>query len=342
MRLLVVTQAVDTQDPVLGFFCRWIEEFAKKAVYIEVICLKEGAHMLPSNVRVHSLGKEKGFSRVRYVINFYRYVWQLRHDYDTVFVHMNEEYVLLGSLVWKLLNKKILLWRNHAKGSFWTRMSVVLADTVFCTSPQAYVARYTKAKCMPVGIDTDIFKPDIHVRKRPHSILFLGRIAPVKNIDVFVDALNELQKNDVEFVVTIAGEALERDRRYEKTVLDKVATYGLSDKIACVGAVTQTQALALYREHEIYVNLTPSGSMDKTIFEAMACGIVVLISNEALRTFFHNDSFMTEITALAVADKLTGLLRWSRETKECEGAMCREKVKNAHTLSLLIDKIMLA
>lgn len=42
MRLLILTQAVDLDDPVLGFFHRWIVEFAKRFDTIEVICLKAG------------------------------------------------------------------------------------------------------------------------------------------------------------------------------------------------------------------------------------------------------------------------------------------------------------
>lgn len=61
MKLLIITQTVNTEDPVLGFFVRWIEEFAKHAETVEVICLKEGSHaFLPSNVRVYSLGKKRG------------------------------------------------------------------------------------------------------------------------------------------------------------------------------------------------------------------------------------------------------------------------------------------
>lgn len=29
MKLLIVTQVVDTEDPALGFFVRWIEELAR-------------------------------------------------------------------------------------------------------------------------------------------------------------------------------------------------------------------------------------------------------------------------------------------------------------------------
>ena len=39
-KLLIVTQAVDTEEPALGFFVRWIEELAKRVESVEVICLK--------------------------------------------------------------------------------------------------------------------------------------------------------------------------------------------------------------------------------------------------------------------------------------------------------------
>ena len=85
MRLLIVTQTVDSGDPILGFFHRWIEEFAKHTERIEVICLREGFHALPANVRVHSLGKERGAAgRATYALHFLSLVWRLRHDYDAL------------------------------------------------------------------------------------------------------------------------------------------------------------------------------------------------------------------------------------------------------------------
>jgi len=73
MKLLICTQMIDKNDPILGFFHRWVEEFAKHFEHIHVICLKEGQHTLPQNVTVHSLGKEGGESRIKYVIRFYRF-----------------------------------------------------------------------------------------------------------------------------------------------------------------------------------------------------------------------------------------------------------------------------
>ena len=85
---------------------------------------------MPANVSVYSLGKEGGVSRIAYVLNFYRYIWKLRNDYDAVFVHMNQEYVLLGWKFWWLLGKRVVLWRNHKKGSVFTRLAALLSRAV--------------------------------------------------------------------------------------------------------------------------------------------------------------------------------------------------------------------
>ena len=159
MRLLIVTQAVDLNDPILGFFHSWIEELAKRCESVHVICLKEGRHNLPANVRIHSLGKESGVSRLHYIWRFYKYIWVLRNEYDTVFVHMNQEYVLLGGKFWRLWRERIILWRNHKMGSIWTHIAGFFAHTVCYTSPSAYVASFKNAVHMPIGIDTDVFKP---------------------------------------------------------------------------------------------------------------------------------------------------------------------------------------
>jgi hypothetical protein len=117
MRLLLITQKVDRSDPVLGFFHRWIEKFSKYYESITVICLYKGEYNLPNNVRVLSLGKENGKSKIEYIINFYKYIYQEKDNYDKVFVHMNQEYILLAGIVWKIMKKDIFMWRNHNIGN---------------------------------------------------------------------------------------------------------------------------------------------------------------------------------------------------------------------------------
>jgi len=277
MNILIVTQKVDKNDPILGFFHRWLEEFAKHYEKITVICLEKGEYDLPENVKVLSLGKEMSRGtldirrHIQYLWRFYQYIWRERNNYDAVFVHMNQEYVLLAGDMWRLMGKKIFLWRNHAKGSWLTRLAVQISHKVFYTSPQSFTARFRKAVMMPVGIDTDFFKPDSSVMRTPNSVLFLGRISPVKKVLEFVDWVKTTQ-----YTATIAGPIM--DKEYGGKVLKK-----LSDKIKYVGPVTQGEALRLYQSHEFYANKTPAGSFDKTIIEALACGSKLIVDNPAVQ-----------------------------------------------------------
>ena len=223
------------------------------------------------------------------------------------------------------------MWRNHAKGSILTRMAVMMSHRVFCTSPQSYTAQFNKTKIMPVGIDTEFFKPDPSVRKKPNSILFLGRIAPVKNVDVFVESLNELQSQGIEFSVTMAGAALPQDSEYKRKVRARVAEYRLGDKVKFVGAVTQGKALRLYKEHELYVNLTPSGSMDKTIFEAMACGSTVVSSNKDILEAI-GDNEIKKDSGATVSTRIKAALEHHTDH--------REYVVKMHSLGKTVKKIL--
>ncbi|MEX0651985.1 MAG: glycosyltransferase family 4 protein [Candidatus Paceibacterota bacterium] len=322
MKLLIITQKVDKNDPVLGFFHRWVEVFAEKYESIIVICLEKGEYSLPKHVTVISLGKEEGVSRLVYILRFYRYIISYRNSYSAVFVHMNQEYILLGAMFWKMFKKGTILWRNHAQGNIMTRIAVWCSDIVLTTSPQSFTARFKKTKMMPVGIDTSLFEPNLEVHKKPQSILFLGRIAPVKNVDVFIEALKLLKNNGVVFTATIAGSSLPRDAEYEHMLRKKVELYQLNKEINFTGSVTQSEARTLYHEHEIYVNLTPSGSLDKTIFESLASGLVTVTANNFLKDVLPAGWFIGDIeSAQCIADVLKNVLvqESPRNIKDIEG-----------------------
>jgi len=65
--LLIVTQKMDKDDPILGFFNSWVKEFAKIVPFVTIICLKKGKSDLPDNTKVLSLGKEDGISKAKYI-----------------------------------------------------------------------------------------------------------------------------------------------------------------------------------------------------------------------------------------------------------------------------------
>ncbi len=339
MKLLIFTQALDRNDSTLSVYHDWILAIARKFEQVTVICLKKGDHDAPANVRVLSLGKEAGASRLRYVWNFYRYVVATRHSYDAVFVHMNQEYILLGGLLWKLFGKNIYMWRNHHAGNILTDIAAGFCKHVFCTSKFSYTAKYKKTIIMPVGIDTNIFKKIEGGNKVSKSILFLARIAPVKKPHVLVRALKVLADKGVVFTAEIYGDPLPKDTAYYNSLKQTVVNENLSDKVSFHAGVPNTQTVSVYNAHDIFVNLSSSGMYDKTIFEAMACETLVLASNKNLHGLIGEEYIFEEENAVVLADKLEHLLALSTAEKQTAGSVLRNVVVREHSLAGLADKL---
>lgn len=339
MKLLVFTQKVDLNDTVLSFFHRWIIELAEHFDQVTVICLYEGAHELPANVRVHSLGKDHGQSRFKYLVNFYRLIFKLRHEYDAVFVHMNQEYVLLGGIFWKIFGKKVYMWRNHYAGSLMTDLAASLCTKVFCTSKFSYTAKYKKTVLMPVGIDTELFSAQVDVVRRPNSILSLGRIAPSKKLEQLIEALGILKKERVDFNASIVGDALPADRPYFESLKSKVRDLGLDAAVSFKPGVPNDQTPAIYSAHGIFVNLSPSGMFDKTIFEAMSCGTLAISCNKNLIDKIVDDYLYMEDDVNELSAKIGNLLAISSEELKARGQSLQEFTEENHGLVKLGSRL---
>lgn len=326
MKLLIITQSVDMNDPVLGFFHNWLKKFSAKFDHITVVCLFTGEHNLPSNIKVLSLGKEDGSSKIKYTLRLFKYIWNERANYEKVFVHMNQEYVLLGKPLWYLLGKEIFFWRNHRQGNWLTRLAVYFSTKVFCTSPDSYTARFKKAILMPVGVDTDFFHPPHNNKREGGSVFMLGRISPVKRVDLFIEALIRLKNLGLDFKAYIIGSPdNEKDQVYAQKLHQMAIPILNSGHLIFLPAVNQEEARDFFQSKDVYVNLTPAGSMDKTIFEAMACEAVTVVDNSDNICRFEN--------------KLEQALNTVEETKANLRKSNREKVVAEHSLKLLVDKL---
>ncbi|MFA5736560.1 MAG: glycosyltransferase family 4 protein [Candidatus Paceibacterota bacterium] len=340
MKLLIITQKVDKNDPILGFFHGWLKEFAEHVKQMTIICLEKGEYDL-SGVKVLSLGKEEGQSKFKYIWRFYKYLWQERKNYDTVFVHMNQEYVLLAGCWWRLMGKKITMWRNHHAGNCLTNLAVALCHKIFCTSRYSYTAKFKKNILMPVGINLSFFNSlEKNNDFRLGKILFLARLAPVKKPDIFISALKLLAEDRVDFKVSFYGDYLPDNQIWAETLKQNVADSILVDNLTFYAGVTNHQAPKIYRSHEIFVNLSSSGMYDKTIFEAMACGCLVLVCNQNLigeiddRLIFEEDDFVD------LAKKLRELLGLAPAEKRKLVSELQDYVARHHGLKLLVEKLI--
>jgi len=345
MKILFITQKVDKNDDVLGAYHRWVEKMAERFERVSVICLYKGRVEMPGNVFIHSLGKEEGLSKLKYFCNFYKFLWLWRREYDSVLVHMNPVYVILGGLLWKITGKHIFMWYNHPKGNLMVRLGIILSDRVFCTSPFSFAGKFNKTAIVSVGVDINIFDKHRELSKLKNSILCLGRISVVKNIEILIRAAEILDSEGLDFVVNIVGGAVsESDKRYLSGISRMAKDLAGKGKIKFLAPVANNDTPKIYNENGIFVNLTPTGSFDKSIVEAMACGTPVLVSNKTLESFFSSDMIrlciFEENNPRDLANKISYLLSVSASFRDNLGENLREIAVRCHSLDNLMNEFL--
>ena len=289
MKLLLVTQIVDKDDPILGFMHRWIEEFSKHVESIEVICLKEGKHELPTNVKVYSLGKKQTtiiydsglLKRIGYGFRFLYLIWKLQKNYDTVFVHMNPEYVVLAGWWWRITNKKVGLWYTHKSVDLKLRVAELFVDVIFTASKESFRLPSKKLQVMGHGIDTEFFAPDEKVSRGNH-LLSVGRLMPTKRHDLAIRVAK-----DAGVALRIAGAGVERER------LTALALE-LGVQVTFLGGLTQLGLRDEYRIATKLIHRSETGSLDKVVLEATACGCPVDTTDPALKSLPLSPEYVCE------------------------------------------------
>lgn len=338
MNLLIITQKIDRNDGVLGFFHNWVEKFAETFSAVTVICLEKGEDRLPQNVTVLSLGKEFGRSRLKYLLNFYKHIIRHRNEYQAVLVHMTPVYILLGKPLWKVWNKKIFLWYNHEHGSLLTKTAVRMVQTAFYTSPYSFCAQFKNTIKMPAGVDTDHFCRNQKISKDNRAILCLGRISPIKKIDVLIEAAKLLETRNIDFKIDIVGEPLDEDTAYLKRLKSLSRDLEDSGRVKYHGKIPNYKTPSVYNRSRIYVNLSPAGLFDKTILEAMACECLVLVCGRAFAGNIDSRFLFKENDPSDLSARIEKLLDLPDPEKGRLGKELRHFAEN-HSLNSLSEKL---
>ncbi|MEK7511137.1 MAG: glycosyltransferase [Patescibacteria group bacterium] len=341
MRLLIVTQAVDQGHPVLGFFHEWLETFAAQCEQVEVICLYEGEHTLPAHVRVHSLGKEGGIQHpVIYAVRFLQLVWQLRHAYDAVFVHMNPEYVVLAGWFWRLTRKRIGLWYLHKSVTLRLRVAIFFASVVFTASPKSMRVETPKKRVVGHGLPVHRLPLlPAPAMQEPIQLLTIGRLSPVKRVELLIGALAHLP--DTVQLSIVGGAAGPSGEAYEATLREMVAELGLDARVQFAGPQAPAALAAWYERSHLFVHASDTGSLDKALLEALVRGVPVVTTNyELAREVGEPLAFAASPVVRQLAGKIEAALA-ARAWQDPElRAMAHAYVEKRHNLNVLIPTMV--
>ncbi len=331
LRLLFITPKIHEGDDEFSFTSLWAKAFANAGFEVTVICMSKGTTTLP--FPVHSLGVEKGWSRVKSLLYFQKLI--LTIPYDRVFVHMNPRWLAAGAWYWWLRRIPTYLWYTHYTQPFSLKWGAKILKRMFGAMPGS-LPQYDGDPRKIVtghGIDTEFWKmPDVptEAREPKEHLLAVHRISRSKKLDLVLRALLLLPP---EYTLTHYGRAQDPriDQAYEQEVRTIAADPKLAGRVHLMGSVPTTELRNVYSRYQVTVNMVPA-TIDKTVLEGMySGGLTPVVARDQAAGIGDLDAPADE-TPEAVAAYIQKMVVRPREE-------IREIVMKRHSLVALVEKM---
>ena len=217
------------------------------------------------------------------------------------------------------------------------KLAEKLTHTVFTASQESFRLSSQKVIVTGHGIDTDLFKPTEKLQEKSTvlNILSVGRISRVKNYETLIKAAKVLEEKGFSFEIHIIGEIpMEKDKDYGLLILNKIKEVNLIHNLIFMeGKVNHEDLIPYYQDNDLFVHLSKTGSLDKSLLEAMASGIKVLSSNDWSRNNLPSELVFKENDPIDLANKIQNIPKTDFRTQ------LRNYVVKNHNLDNLIAKI---
>jgi glycosyltransferase involved in cell wall biosynthesis len=347
MRLLLFNLATDVNDPILGFTIRWIWALARRVEFIHVLTMRMGRVDVPENVRIYSVGKERGYSEPRRAVEFYRQLSYVLHEdrIDVCFSHMMPLFTILAGPILKAKSIPIVTWYAHPSVTWILKLADHFSSRMVSSIATAYPYKHGKLIVVGQGIDTALFSPGGMFPEYPPIILCAGRLSPVKDHPTLLKAAWLLrQRRGQPFrVVLLGGPAGPRDEHYIKLLHKQVKELQLENVVSFEPPIPMLDLPSWYQRCTVHVNQTPTGFGDKVAWEAMACGRPCVVANEGFKETLGQ---YTERLLFRYGDpeelsqKIDWLLQRSSTDWQLIGAHLRQRVMVKHSLERLADRLV--
>jgi len=161
---------------------------------------------------------------------------------------------------------------------------------------ELYGADPDRIEIVAPGVDRALFSPGSSIGARDAIgydggplILFVGRIQPLKGVDIAVEALAQLSVLDAKLMIVGGASGREGDTEVTR-IRALIAQLGLEDRVLFVDPQPHYALSTYYRAADVLVMPSRSESFGLVALEAAACGIpVVAAAVGGLRTLVKHE-----------------------------------------------------
>ena len=347
MTVLAIVQCWNKDDPARGFTVGWIEALADEAGHVIVLALEKRHESTDPRIEVFSLGKDSydgPFRHIRYLLAWHHAMRKITTERrpDFIFTHMAPLYSVLAYPYARFLKIPIITWFLHPRGSWLLRLAHAVSYRVVSASSDSYP--FPDAKLIPIGhgIDTDFFVPGPLPRQFPPLIISVGRITPIKNIELLIDAVSLLKESSPCRVAVIGSPFAPADAAYMALLRRRVADKGMKRRFDFVPAVSRDILRDWYRRATLHVNCTEAGSGDKVILEAMACGTPSVFVSPVFKEVcgpYAEELYCSVPLPAALVLAIEPLLHSSRQSTEI-GVCVRQNVISSYSIRQCMHRLI--
>lgn len=347
MRLLMTTQVIDPDHPILGFSHTWASKLAERVEKLYIVALSVGKHSLPENVKVYSLGREHGVNKIGKFFLFQRYVAPLilGRKVDGVFVQQTEINAILAAPYAKLMGTPIIIFKAHSK-SLRTSLKIanILIDRALTSTEVAYPLDTPKKMVTGQGIDTDFFSPSPDKKENnPRRVIAVGRLSPIKNYELQIEAINILVNQRGRKNISYHIYGAPDPESYEKKMFEMVREYGITGYVHFEGATDFRNMPEIYKSCDVLIHSCDTESLDKVVLEAMACSKLAITSIQSYRSELkeYSDLLISRPNdAVDLADKIEGILSLPKNEYDKLGNNLRGIVIRHHNIDHFADQVV--
>ncbi len=157
-----------------------------------------------------------------------------------------------------------------------------------------YEAPARNVHVVPAGVNLDMFQPVDQADARAELgieeervILYVGRIEPLKGIDILLRAVPMLEYGHDLRVLVVGGNP-DNDAELDR-LKSLTAELGIGDSVTFTGSVPQEALPTYYGAADVFVLPSHSESFGLAPLEAMACGTPVVVSRVGgMKTFVNS------------------------------------------------------
>jgi D-inositol-3-phosphate glycosyltransferase len=148
-----------------------------------------------------------------------------------------------------------------------------------------YGADAGRISVVPCGVNLELFQPvakeearaQLGLREDDRILLFVGRIEPLKGVDILLGAAAQVQSDSDCFVLVIGGDSSARQGEMAH-LRSLAAELGIAEHVNFLGAVDHEKLPLFYSAADVCVVPSFYESFGLVALEAMACGTPVVAS----------------------------------------------------------------